>query len=90
MHYQDILKPYFAQGDSSATREVSVPNKWFFTRRDGTRIGPFSPLILNLMASGDELQASSKIAEETSPTPRSENKPMPTVTGPDFDPVRGE
>jgi len=59
-----------------------VPNKWFFTRRDGTRIGPLSPLLLNQMSSSDQLQASPKNADASIPTPKGEEGPLPTVTGP--------
>lgn len=31
--------------------------QWFFTRRDGKRLGPYSPLVLNQIASSDQLQA---------------------------------
>jgi len=37
--------------------EFSVLHEWFFTRRDGTRVGPFAPLALDRIASTDLLQA---------------------------------
>ena len=35
-----------------------MPLRWFFTESDGTRVGPFAPLVLKQMAIRDELPTS--------------------------------
>lgn len=41
-----------------------MPFRWFLTRRDGERVGPFSPILLNQLDSDGQFQASTKARPE--------------------------
>lgn len=56
--------------------------RWFITQRDGERVGPFSPLALNHVASDDRHQASSRFRQARMRRPRITRGPSPNPTGP--------
>src|SRR3982750_2131080 len=62
-------------------KESPVPCQWFFTRSDGTRAGPFSPLALNGLASTDHLQASPRVRKGRVAKPASAKRLSLAATG---------